>query len=74
MNVFGIIRVLLRLAGTLAEWAKNRQLMKAGEATAINKGLVDAYNAMERARGARANMDTKRLRDKYRRPASSDDD
>lgn len=52
----------------LAEWARNRNLMKAGESKAINKGLVDAYNVIENARRARDNIDSKRLRDKYQRP------
>ena len=73
MNVFGIIRLLLRLTGTLAEWAKNRQLMKSGEAKAVNKGLVDVYKTIERARRARANIDSKRLRDKYSRNADDGD-
>ena len=66
-NLFGIVKSLLRLAGVLSEWAKNRQLMKAGEAKAVNKGLVDAYNAIERARRAATNIDSERLRDKYKR-------
>jgi len=73
MNVFGIIRLLLRLTGTLSEWAKNRQLMKLGEAKAVNKGLVDVYKTIERARRARANIDSKRLRDKYSRNADDGD-
>tara|TARA_Y100000310_G_scaffold127763_1_gene126901 strand:- start:1749 stop:1970 length:222 start_codon:yes stop_codon:yes gene_type:complete len=69
-NIFGIVKSLLRLAGVLSEWAKNRQLMKAGEAKAVNKGLVDAYKAIDRAKRAADNVDSKRLRHKYRRPSS----
>ena len=52
----------------LAEWARNRNLMKAGESKAVNKGLIDAFNAIENARRARDNVDSKRLRDKYSPP------
>jgi|TARA_R110002020_G_scaffold150980_8_gene327888 hypothetical protein len=72
-NLFGAIKLLLRLTGTLAEWGKNRQLMSAGEAKAINKGLVDVYNTMERARHARDNIDVERLRAKYTRPPDIED-
>ena len=65
MQILGLIKLLLRLAGSLSEWAMRRQLIKSGEATAVNKGLVDAYNQIERARNARANIDSKRLREKY---------
>ena len=61
MNILSILRGLLRLTGLLAEWARNRNLMKAGESKAINK-------VIENARRARDNIDSKRLRDKYQRP------
>ena len=44
-----------------------RQLIKAGESAAVNKGLVDVANTIEKARVARNNIDSKRLRSKYRR-------
>jgi uncharacterized membrane protein YccC len=69
MNILAILRGLLRLTGLLAEWARNRSLIKAGESKAVNRGLVDAYNAIETARRARDNIDSKRLRDKYKRPS-----
>ena len=69
-NIFGIVKNLIKLAGTLSEWAKNRQLMDAGEAKAVNKGLVDAYKAIDRAKRAVDNVDSKRLRDKYKRTPS----
>ena len=65
MHILGLIKLLLRLAGSLSEWAMRRQLIKSGEATAVNKGLVDAYNQIERARRARADLNSKRLREKY---------
>jgi hypothetical protein len=68
MNILAVLRGLLRLTGLLAEWARNRSLIKAGEAKAVSKGLVDAYNAIENARRARANVDSKRLRDKFGPP------
>jgi hypothetical protein len=69
MNILTVLRGLLRLTGLLAEWARNRSLIKAGESKAVNRGLVDAYNAIETARRARDNIDSKRLRDKYKRPS-----
>jgi len=68
MSILGILKGLLRLTGLLAEWARNRNLMEAGESKAVNKGLVDAFNAIENARRARDNADSKRLRDKYGPP------
>jgi hypothetical protein len=68
MNILTVLRGLLRLTGLLAEWARNRSLMKAGESKAVNKGLIDAFNAIENARRARDNVDSKRLRDKYSPP------
>ena len=50
-----------------------RQLIKSGEATAVNKGLVDAYNTIERARRASNTIDSKRLRSKYRRATRKSD-
>ena len=67
MHILGLIKVLLRLAGNLSEWAMRRQLIKAGESAAVNKGLVDAANTIEKARVARNNIDSKRLRSKYKR-------
>ena len=67
MHILGLIKVLLRLAGNLSEWAMRRQLIKAGESAAVNKGLVDVANTIEKARVARNNIDSKRLRSKYRR-------
>ena len=62
MNILTVLRGLLRLTGLLAEWARNRSLMNAGESKAVNKGLIDAFNAIENARRARDNVDSKRLR------------
>ena len=73
MHIFGLIKLLLRLAGSLSEWAMRRQLIKSGEATAVNKGLVDAYNTIERARRASNTIDSKRLRSKYRRATRKSD-
>jgi hypothetical protein len=68
MSVLFVLKGLLRLAGLLAEWARNRSLIKAGEAKALSKGLVDAFNAIEVSRHARNNIDSKRLRAKFKRP------
>jgi hypothetical protein len=68
MSVLAILKGILQVAGMLAEWARNRSLIKAGEAKAVSKGLVDAFNAIEVARHARNNIDSKRLRAKFKRP------
>ncbi len=73
MHIFGLIKLLLRLAGSLSEWAMRRQLIKSGEASAVNKGLVDVYKTIERARRASSNIDSKRLRSKYLRAARKND-
>jgi len=65
VQILGLIKLLLRLVSHLSEWAMRRQLIKAGESAAVNKGLVDAYNQIERARNARADLNSKRLREKY---------
>ncbi len=73
MQFLGLIKVLLRLVGHLSEWAMRRQLIKAGESAAVNKGLVDVANTIEKARRARSDIDSKRLRSKYRRSSKEGD-
>ncbi len=73
MQFLGLIKVLLRLVGHLSEWAMRRQLIKAGESAAVNKGLVDVANTIEQARRARSDIDSKRLRSKYRRSSKEGD-
>ena len=73
MQFLGLIKVLLRLGGHLSEWAMRRQLIKAGESAAVNKGLVDVANTIEKARRARSDIDSKRLRSKYRRSSKEGD-
>ena len=73
MQFLGLIKVLLRLVGHLSEWAMRRQLIKAGESAAVNKGLVDVANTIEKARRARRDIDSKRLRSKYRRSSKEGD-
>ena len=73
MQFLGLIKVLLRLVGHLSEWAMRRQLIKAGESAAVNKGLVEVANTIEKARRARSDIDSKRLRSKYRRSSKEGD-
>ena len=73
MQFLGLIKVLLRLVGHLSEWAMRRQLIKACESAAVNKGLVDVANTIEKARRARSDIDSKRLRSKYRRSSKEGD-
>jgi hypothetical protein len=73
VQFLGLIKVLLRLVGHLSEWAMRRQLIKAGESAAVNKGLVDVANTIEKARRARSDIDSKRLRSKYRRSSKEGD-
>lgn len=68
MSILGIFKGLLKLGGVLAEWGRNRSLMKAGEAKAVSKGLVGAFKALKTARRARDSADVERLRDKYGPP------
>ena len=70
MNILGVLRGLLRLTGLLAEWGRNRSLMKAGESKAVSKGLIHAQKVIETARRSRNSIDVKRLRSKYRRRAT----
>ena len=57
MNIVGLLKLILSLASTLAEYAKNKQLMDAGASEAILKGVRDADDAIRRADSARNNAD-----------------
>lgn len=58
MNAVGILKAILSLAATLAEYFKNKQLMDAGAAQAVLKGIRDADDAIARANAARNNADS----------------
>ena len=71
MTWLSILAGVLRLAGTLAGWLKDRQLIDAGEAQAIAAHLEGALHNVELAKAARDKLDDpgerKRLRDKFTR-------
>lgn len=48
-----ILRALLSLASNLTSYLQQKQLLDAGEALAINKGLQDAKDTVNKAREAR---------------------
>jgi hypothetical protein len=54
MGALSILKLLLSITATLAEYVKNRQLMDAGAAEVILKGVADANEAVSRANAARA--------------------
>ena len=53
MNILSLISGLISLASAIAEYAKNRQLIGAGEAQALNRVLAEGLSAIERAQAAR---------------------
>ena len=76
MGWVSLFRVLLKLGSILARIIQQKQLMDAGEAMAISKGLQDATSKMDKAskaiRDLRGSPDLrKRLRRKF---AASDKD
>lgn len=62
MGWFSLLKGLVSLAGRLAKWLSDRQLIEAGEAKAINNGLYDAKKKIERADAARRNARVDKLR------------
>lgn len=58
MYLASIIKAILSLASTLAQYAHDKQLMDAGEAKAIIEGLKDVQTKMAIARDAVANVDS----------------
>lgn len=58
MYLASIIKAILSLASTLAQYAHDKQLMDAGEAKAIIEGLKDVQTKMVIARDAVANVDS----------------
>jgi|TARA_R110000765_G_scaffold35421_2_gene79642 hypothetical protein len=76
MGWVSLFRVLLKLGSILARIIQQKQLMDAGEAMAISKGLQDATSKMDEAskaiRDLRGSSDLRRrLRRKF---AASDKD
>lgn len=55
MDLFSLLKLVLSLASSFAEYMRDRQLLKAGEAQAIKEGLESAIITIEKARNARRN-------------------
>lgn len=55
MNIVAIIKLLLSLASSIAQYAHDKRLMDAGANEAILKGISDANDAITRANSARNN-------------------
>jgi hypothetical protein len=53
MSFLSILKFVLGVASALAEYAKNKQLIDAGAAQAVLKGVQDADEAISRANAAR---------------------
>ena len=51
-----LIKALLSIASSLAQYAQQRQLLEAGRAQAILGGIREAEDAIDRARAARAGV------------------
>ena len=58
MVIASIIKLVLSLASSLAQYAHDKKLMDAGEAKAILEGLKDVEAKMAIARDAVANVDS----------------
>lgn len=58
MPIISIIKLMLTLVSTLAQYAQNKQLMDAGAAEAVLQGIQDANTAIDKAKSARANANS----------------
>lgn len=54
MNIVSIIKLVLSLASSLAQYAHDKKLMDAGAAQSVLEGLKNANEAIYRANAARA--------------------
>lgn len=54
MSILSLINALLSLAGAALKYAADKQLMDAGAAQSAAKGLLEAMDAVETAKRARA--------------------
>jgi len=58
MDVVALLRLFLSVAGYIAKYISDKQLMEAGVAQATLEGIENAKNAIARANAARANVDS----------------
>jgi len=69
-----VITGLIKLASVVAQWASDRQLIKAGEAQAVAAGNTETLNALAKVQASRVALDdpstgrADRVRDRFTRP------
>ncbi len=63
MGLFTILKGLLGLAGAIANYIKDKQLIDAGQAIAISNTLKEANEQIVKADNARRNVDVSRVHD-----------
>lgn len=54
MNSMAILKILLSLASSVAQYMQNKQLLEAGKAQAILQGIKDAREITKTANAARS--------------------
>ena len=59
MSLLALLQAVLGLAGSLTAYLKDKQLLDAGEALAISKGLQDAQTSILKAKQARITANSK---------------
>ena len=74
MGWLAVITGLIKLASVVAQWASDRQLIKAGEAQAVAAGNTETLNALAKVQASRVALDdpstvrADRVRDRFTRP------
>lgn len=58
MNALTLLKGLISLVTSVANYLRDKRLMDAGAAESVLKGLNDANDAINRANAARANADS----------------
>lgn len=58
MNALTLLKGLVALVTSVANYLRDKRLMDAGAAESVLKGLNDANDAINRANAARANADS----------------
>lgn len=53
---FGVLKLVLEIASAISQHMKDKQLLDAGQAIAINKNLTDALDKIKTANTARDNV------------------
>lgn len=71
MTWLSMLTALLKFVAALATWLGQRELLRAGEAQALARGLAATLSALEEVRLARAALvdpdERRRLRDRFTR-------